>query len=54
MGLVGTSQRIARLKDEILARGGSFMPEVNPFARAFALWRAAQPARSQLIDKIPR
>lgn len=48
MELVGISQRIARLKDEIMARGGSFMPEVNPFVRAVALWRADQPARSRV------
>ena len=42
------SQRIAHLKDEIMGRGGAFMPLVNPFARSVALWRAAQPGHSRV------
>ena len=41
--LVSTSTRIIHLKDEILARKGAFVQDVNPFARSFALWRVAQP-----------
>jgi pyruvate-formate lyase len=44
----GISERIAHLKDEIMRRGGAFMPQVNPFARSVALWRAAQPGRSRV------
>jgi pyruvate-formate lyase len=40
--------RIAQLKDEIMARGGSFLPQVNPFARAVALARASLPGRSRV------
>lgn len=48
MEWVEISPRIARLKEEIMARGGSFNPQVNPFVRSVALWRAARPGRSRL------
>ena len=40
--------RLTALRDEIIARKGSFVPDTNPFVRTVALWLAAQPGRSRV------
>ena len=44
---VGASPRIAALRDEIMARGGSFPRNENAYTRTVALWMAARPGPSQ-------
>jgi pyruvate formate-lyase/glycerol dehydratase family glycyl radical enzyme len=42
MGRAGDARaRIARLREDAMGRGGSFLPDANPFLRDVALWRAA-------------
>ncbi|MBN1248514.1 MAG: hypothetical protein JXC32_12710 [Anaerolineae bacterium] len=42
-----TSPRITALRDCIMARGGSFPQNENPYARTVALWKAAMPDHSE-------
>jgi hypothetical protein len=48
LGSPGLSERIVRLRSQIMARRGSFVGDVNPFIRSVALWQAAQPGRSRV------
>ena len=38
--------RLARLRDRVMARKGSFVDDFNPHLRDAALWRAMKPHRS--------
>lgn len=42
------SSRIALLREDAMHRGGSFFPEMNPFTRDVALWRAVGERRSRV------
>jgi len=46
--VMDTMDRIARLKEDVMSRGGSFVPDVNPLLRDVALWRAARAGRSRV------
>jgi formate C-acetyltransferase len=43
-----TEDRIVGLKEDVMRRGGSFTPGVNPFLRDVALWRATGKGRSRV------
>jgi formate C-acetyltransferase len=47
-GTIGLSPRVARLRDGIMARNGSFLQDFNPYLRDVALWRAMAPGRSRV------
>ena len=44
----GVSPRIARVREQVIARHGSFIADPNPFQMDVALWRAVAPARSRV------
>jgi len=43
---VRLDDRLARLRQDVMARKGSFLPDANPFERDVALWRAQRPLMS--------
>jgi len=43
---LGLAPRLARLRERVMARNGSFVDEFNPYLRDVALWRAMKPQRS--------
>ncbi len=45
---VPATVRIASLRADVQARGGSFLPDMNPCTRDVALWRAAGEQRSRV------